>query len=605
METPADRKPGRGLKRDLLLIAVLILLIRLPFLNQAVQGDDVYYLSGAQNAQIDPLHPNHYRYVFLGDRVDMRGHPHPPLNAWILALLLALTGDVHEPIYHAAYILFSAIAAVSMYALARRFSPHPLWATLLFVATPAFVINGNSLESDLPFLTFWMASVALVVTGSRWAALPLALSALAAFQAVFLTPVLWLYAWLFERRSKRAWLLALAPPLALAGWQLFERLSTGAMPAAVLSGHFSRYGFQALENKLRNALMLSIHLGWIVFPPLLAGAVWIAWRKRGRETGFLAGWIAIFFAGSLMVFFAGSARYLLPVVAPVALLASRLRPRWLALGFAVYLPLSLALAKVNYDHWNGYRAFAAGIREHVRTRRTWINAEWGLRYYLESNGGLALEKGQPVRPGDLVVTSELAYPVEFTTGGGALAPVASAVIAPSLPLRLIGLDSRSGYSTHSNGFLPFDVSAGPADRVRAELVVAREPALSYLPINAPEAANQIVTGLYPVEDNRWRWTAGNAVLLLKSPRAATPLQATFAIPDAAPARAITLLMDGRPVAWQSYTKPGVYTLKSGPVLPPNKTATLTVAVDRTFSVPGDHRVLGVILTGAGFLANGP
>ena len=50
-----------------------------------------------------------------------------------------------------------------MWSLARRFSPHPLWATLLFIAVPAFVVNGNSFESDLPFLAFWMAAVALYV----------------------------------------------------------------------------------------------------------------------------------------------------------------------------------------------------------------------------------------------------------------------------------------------------------------------------------------------------------------------------------------------------------------------------------------------------------
>ena len=136
------------------IIVAVVLLIRLPFLNQAIQGDDVYYLAGAEHAQIDPLHPKDVRYVFLGDPVDLRGFPHPPFNDWFLGLLLAIAGDVREVPFHAAYILFSLIAALAMWSLARRFSPHPLWATLLFLAVPAFVINGNSFESDLPFLAF-------------------------------------------------------------------------------------------------------------------------------------------------------------------------------------------------------------------------------------------------------------------------------------------------------------------------------------------------------------------------------------------------------------------------------------------------------------------
>src|ERR1017187_182768 len=80
----------------LALVLAVVLLIRLPFLNQAIQGDDVYYLAAAEHAQIDPLDPNHVQYVFLGDRVDLRGFPHPPFNAWFLALLLAVTGDIRE-----------------------------------------------------------------------------------------------------------------------------------------------------------------------------------------------------------------------------------------------------------------------------------------------------------------------------------------------------------------------------------------------------------------------------------------------------------------------------------------------------------------------------
>jgi len=59
------------------------------------------------------------------------------------------------------------------------------------------------------------------------------------------------------------------------------------------------------------------------------------------------------------------------------------------------------------------------------------------------------------------------------------------------------------------------------------------------------------------------------------------------------------------IAAETYAKPGLYTLKSAPVLPPGDTATVALAIDRTFSVPGDHRQLGVILTAAGFLPARP
>ena len=124
--------------------------------------------------------------------------------------------------------MFSLIAALAMWSLARRFSPHPLWATLLFLAVPAFVVNGNSLESDLPFLAFWMASIALFVSGRLLlAALAMAAAALTAYQAVFLTPILASTSGSITATTARAACTLLTPLLVLIAWQLFTRLTTG------------------------------------------------------------------------------------------------------------------------------------------------------------------------------------------------------------------------------------------------------------------------------------------------------------------------------------------------------------------------------------------
>jgi len=594
------RPLGSGLW-PLALILAVVLLIRLPFLNQAIQGDDVYYLAAAEHAQIEPLDPNHVQYVSIGDRVDLRGFPHPPLNAWFLALLLAAIGDIREVPFHAAYMLFSVIAALAMWSLAKRFSPHPLWATLLFLAVPAFVVNGNSLESDLPFLAFWMAAVACFVAG-KWtpAAIAMVLAALCAFQAVFLTPILAVYVWIYRRRERTAWLLTLVAPAALVVFQLLERWHSGALPLAVSAGYMSSYGLQTLANKIPSAAALAVHACFMVFPALLPGAVLAAWKRRDRETAFLATWVALFFGGAAVLFFAGSARYLLPMAAPVVLLVSRLRVRWLAIGFAAQLALSLALATVNYQHWDGYRRFARQIRAATAGHRVYIDGEWGLRYYLEADGGLPLERGATgnvLRAGDIVVSSQLAYPIAFTAP---TAPIAERAIRATLPLQLIGLEARSGYSTATKGLRPFDISTAPIDIVRAAIVLDRHPTLSYLPMNAPEAPAQIISGLYDVESGAWRWMAGSAVVLLKSPAQPLPIEAVFTIPDRAPARHVELLLDGRVAASETYGGPGAYTLKSPPQSPAGETATVTLTVDRTFAAPGDRRELGVVVAGMGF-----
>jgi MFS family permease len=622
-----------------LAIVALVLLLRLPFLNQPIQGDDVDYLYGAEHAQIDPLHPLNTHYMFSGDLVDMRGHSHGPMNSWILAILLAAVGDVHEVPFHLAYTVFSIIAALAVWSLARRFCERPFAATLLFVAVPAFVVNGNSFEADLPFLAFWMASVALFVRAVdddstlalAASAMAGALAGLTAYQAVLLAPVLAVY--LFQRRRKwgtawAAWIVTLAAPLAIALWQLWEWRTRGALPAAVLLGYMRSYSFNKTSNTLRSAVALVVHAGWIVSPLLVIAAFlpkatkWRLFLAAGAMLGaafydlnplfwlsvgggvlvltwlieeaarrdFLAVWAVIFFAGALLIFFAGSARYLLPIAAPVAILAARTSaPRWLYAGFALQMILSLALATANYQHWDGYRQFAKTLAPDAAQHRVWVDAEWGLRYYMESEGALPLSRDQVLQPGDTVVSSALAHAV---TINAPVAQVSAADITPSIPLRLISLSHRSAYSSAAGGLLPFEISSRPADRVRADTVIDRKPVLSYLKPNDPQAPAHILSGLFP---DGWMSERASVLLIPKS----TAVEVVLYIPQQAPARHVQLLVDGNLVAADTFNGPGSYKL-SAPFQSSNPTATVTVAVDKTFNAPGDRRNLGVVITGVGF-----
>jgi hypothetical protein len=623
-----------------LAIIALVVLLRVLFLNQPIQGDDVDYLYGAEHAQIDPLHPLNTRYMFSGNMVDMRGHSHGPMNPWILAVLLAAVGDVHEVPFHLAYTLFSIIAALAMWYLARRFCERPFAATLLFLAVPAFVVNGNSFEADLPFLAFWMASVAFFVeavdddslaalAGSVIAG---ALAGLTAYQAILLTPVLAVY--LFQRRRKgdaawAAWIMTLAAPLAIAAWQIWEWRTRGELPAAVLLGYMRSYSFNKTSNTLRSAVALVVHSGWIVSPLLVIAAFWpkaTKWRwvlaggamlaasiydvnplfwlsvgcgvllltwliEESLRRDFLAAWAIVFFAGALLIFFAGSARYLLPMAAPVSILvARRTPPQWLTAGFALQMILSLGLATANYQHWDGYRQFARTLAPEAAQSRVWVDAEWGLRYYLESEGALPLSRDQVIEPGDTVVSSELAHAV---TVNAPVAQVSAANIIPSIPLRLISLSHRSAYSSAAGGLLPFEISRGPVDRVRADTAIDRKPLLSYLDPKDPQAPVHVLSGLFP--DG---WMSERASVLLKTPEKVNSAEVVFFIPTTAPARHVQLLVDGQLVAEETFPVPGRYKL-AAPLHISNPTATVTIVVDKTFTAPGDRRNLGVVIIGVG------
>ncbi len=334
MEAGVDaggRGPGaRGREIGLWLVLGLVLVMRAPFFGGAVQGDDHIYLSTATHALIEPLHPNNTKYVFRGDVVDLRGQTHPPLDGWVLAgLIAALRRCERSPVSRGVHGVLADRRGVDVVfgeADSRRILYGPRccswrcrrsWSTATRSKRTCRFSRSGCWQSRSSYPDrLWGAGIAMV------------LATLTAYQAILLCPILAVYLWL-NPGNRRRWLVLLVPPVTIVAYQIFERLSTGAMPASVLTGYLTFY--ETLQAKLQNALMLFIHSWFIVFPALLPPALVLAWRKRNEpDTRFLLAWIAIFFVSVVALAFAGSARYLLPMAAPVALLASHLRPKWLA-----------------------------------------------------------------------------------------------------------------------------------------------------------------------------------------------------------------------------------------------------------------------------------
>jgi hypothetical protein len=597
----------KSTRTQVFILAALVLLVRLPFLNQAVAGDDVYYLASAYHALIDPLHPNHTHYIFQGIDVTFEGYPHPPGNAWFLAGLLAVFGDVREIPFHAAYLLFTLIAVLAMYSLGRRFSCAPFWAAILFLLVPALFVNGNGFESDVPLLAFWMAGAAAFIYSVdsgrlsllALAAICLAVSGFIAMQSFAFTLILLCYLWTQRKWTVSRVIVASMPVLVLISWQLFERLTAGHFPAQVLSGYLVSYGLERFAMKLRNALALTIHSCFLVFPIVLPFIAREAWKnRRTQDTRFLLLWIFVFLILAWGLFVSGSARYLLPMAAPVVLLASRAPTKWLKITCGVQLVISVSLAVVNYQHWDAYRKFAASLRPETLHKRVWVAGEWGLRHYLEADGALPIHRGQAVRPGDFVVESDLGYPANFSHGGSMLVQIAQVDINPWPPLRIIGIHSKSGFSTASAGLLPYGFNGGLIDRVHAYEVVKKEPKSSVLSLGAADVDSEIVSGVYGPEAGPWRWMSGEATLLLKNPGKPARLEVKVYVSDNAPARQMVFGVEGQQKT-ESLPGPGTYTFSMPVHLSGSDPVTVLIKVDKTFSVTGDSRVLGVILNEVG------
>ena len=163
------------------------------------------------------------------------------------------------------------------------------------------------------------------------------------------------------------------------------------------------------------------------------------------------------------------------MAAPVALLASRLRPRWLAAGFALQMALSLGLAAMNHQHWDGLSRLCRVAAPCAGSHRVWVDDEWGLRYLHRARRRAAAHAQASPAPGryrghranwDTAVEIHRAGHADHEDSGD-----------PALRFRCgsSAWKPHSGYSTASRGFWPFGISAGVIDRVRAVAVGERHP----------------------------------------------------------------------------------------------------------------------------------
>ena len=493
---------GVNRRRDLVLLTAFTLLLHAPFLRQPVQGDEVTYLDIASHVLRQPLTPLNFQYVFQGRLIDAAGHPHPPLNAYILALAWILRGHFSAPFFHAFYLLFPLGISFAAYALAARFTPRPLWGALLVASSPLVQVNTNTLAGpEAPALAFLLVGAAAFFARRFWiAGIVLALSDLTELQALALPPILLLeYLLKRERPPRAAWLALAAPYLGVGAWQALQLGLTHRLPGAMVLSYGRSPAFSRLGVKAASALALMEHLGvlvvvvplawrrlWGLAPGLLLCllvrdypwweramlAIFVAfgvnallwlWEAR-RHNPLLAGWCLFYFAFAATVFFAGASRYLLMLAAPMVLLFvlqfSR-RPGILALALAVNVVLGLNLSFAAYEFARVYPDVPP-----PPGRTFLVNGDWGFRYYMLARGGRTLEENSVPAPGEWIVSSDLSLGGHYDSlAEEAAVPLGTAELRVRTPLRLIDRYAHSGFSASAAGLLPFSFSRRPLDRI--------------------------------------------------------------------------------------------------------------------------------------------
>jgi hypothetical protein len=148
----------------------------------------------------------------------------------------------------------------------------------------------------------------------------------------------------------------------------------------------------------------------------------------------------------------------------------------------------------------------------------------------------------------------------------------------------------------------------PQDAQTAEPPPRPEAQYSYAQANDLRVTPQLVSGWYPVEDGGWRWMAGEAKVLLRTPQPATQFEVRLTLPKGrikatGPVK-FSVILNDQTLAEETYSADDSYTLTKSipPGMVTNSPTHVILRVDKPVPpVPGgDQRELGAIIIGVGF-----
>lgn len=290
------------------LLAFLVpTLVLLPFATKAFHIDDTFFLRTAEQILREPLD-------FYGFQINWYGRTqpaseiikNPPGTAYFLALLAAILGWEEIPL-HAAMAVCTGLFSLGAYLLAARFCNQPLLAALLATLTPAVLVSGNTVMSDIPMTLFYVWALYFWVKGIDeqrhsflWAAaVAIALSFFNKYFGITALGLALLYGALIRRRAG-TWLLPLLLPLLCL---VLYGLYTQALYGVELFGDAAGYAARYSEGASR-LVQLYIGIGFLgaLTIPLLFLAPFV-WRPRRWILGAL-----LFFATIAVLFESGTIR---------------------------------------------------------------------------------------------------------------------------------------------------------------------------------------------------------------------------------------------------------------------------------------------------------
>lgn len=205
-----------GTRRVLPVLALLTVMLLVPFAGKAFHIDDTLFLKAAHQISAHPFDPYGFSVNWFTTEEPMADvMQNPPLASYYIAAVAAIFGW-SEIALHLAFVPFAIAVVLGTYALARRCAAPPVLSALAVLLSPIFLVSSTNVMCDTMMLSMFIWAVVLWIDGIThgsslrlmWAFGLVALAVLAKYFAV--SALLLMAAYAISRRR-----LTVAPILAI------------------------------------------------------------------------------------------------------------------------------------------------------------------------------------------------------------------------------------------------------------------------------------------------------------------------------------------------------------------------------------------------------
>ena len=450
----------------------------LPFVGRSLFIDDHAHFREAVERGLRPGTP--YAQEGLGwKKGQSPGEANPPLYFYVVGAATRLVG-VDTWKIHILLLPLHLFGLGAFFVLARRWTRHPLWASLLWLTTPHFWVTTNSLLLDAWLAPLFLVGLALWIDGwetnskSRLAvgALFLGLTPLVKYTGFLAWAVAGVWT-MGERKQPftRRWLFILIPVGMMGAWLIWSGTIYGR-------SHLTATAATSVAPFDSGRLWTLLVFFFLSTPTAILGAA--AFRPaspRDRIDGLLLLWIAVGLAGLLWARGWVCARYFV-IVGPAAVLLSvraMERVHWagskifraatlglLATGGAAVAAADFFQARVDFLAARDLEA-ARKILEPNSVGRYPGALLSGLSYYLPDDRWKPINPGETPAPGEVAALPGRQLPKAFRPNVEGLRPAASFIYRSPIPIRLQDGPTGAGWYGSIWGKHPLSFSMDPVE----------------------------------------------------------------------------------------------------------------------------------------------